>query len=67
MAQRKRRRSPFLTTEEAADFLRLAPQTLTNMRSNNEGPEYAKHGSRVAYTIKDLIAYSRSRRLPRKK
>lgn len=66
MARRKRRRSPFLTNEEAADYLRLAPQTLTNMRSNEEGPEYSKHGGRVTYTIKDLLAYSRSRRRRRK-
>jgi hypothetical protein len=59
--------SPFLTADEAAEFLRLRPHTLANMRSQQVGPAYSKHGGRVVYHIDDLIAWSRENRWPRHK
>ena len=50
--------SPFLTEVEAADFLKLKPKTLRNMRWRGEGPCYRKHGARVVYEVNDLTSYS---------
>ena len=59
-----RRPSPYLTEREAAEFLRLRPRTLANMRWRGIGPKYRKHGGRIVYDIDDLIAWSRSNGRP---
>lgn len=51
-------KSPFMTEDEAADFLKLKPKTLRNMRWRGEGPCYRKHGARVVYEVNDLTSYS---------
>ena len=53
------RSSPFLTTKEAAAFLRVRRRTLDNWRWVGKGPAFHKHGQRVVYTIEDLLAFSR--------
>jgi hypothetical protein len=53
----KRRRSELLTTEEAAEFLRLKPHTLENMRWQETGPYFLKLGGRVFYRRADLKAW----------
>lgn len=53
--------SPFLTTEEAADYLRIGVRALENFRLNGGGPKYRKHGAIVVYHIDDLIAWSKMR------
>ena len=53
--------SPYLTTKEAADFLRLKPRTLENMRWVGGGPQYHKHGGRVLYHIDELRRWSEAR------
>jgi hypothetical protein len=50
--------SPFFTEVEAANFLKLKPKTLRNMRWRGAGPCYRKHGSRVIYEVNDLKSYS---------
>jgi hypothetical protein len=62
LARKKRPR--FLTTAEAAEFLRLKKHTLENMRSGEGkgGPPHRKHGGRVFYHLDDLIAWSKSSR-----
>ena len=55
--------SPFMTEAEAADFLKLKPKTLRNMRWRGVGPCYRKHGSRVIYEVNDLKSYSSSSKL----
>ena len=50
--------SPFLTTREAAAFLRLRPSTLERWRSSGSGPPYRKFGGRVVYTLEDLEAFA---------
>ena len=50
--------SPYKTVLEAAEFLRLSPQTLNNMRSSGKGPSYHKHGRRILYHIDELSAWS---------
>lgn len=53
--------SPFLTTEEAAEFLRVEPRTMDNWRWSGGGPKFRKHGGRVVYHVKELIRYSETR------
>jgi len=50
--------SPYLTTGEAGDFLRLKRNTLEKMRRQGRGPRFRKHGRRVLYLIDDLEAWS---------
>jgi hypothetical protein len=54
----KRARSPYLTADEAAAFLRLAKHTLDNMRWLGTGPKFRKHGGRIFYHINDLKQWS---------
>jgi excisionase family DNA binding protein len=49
---------PFLTTKEAAHFLKLKPNTLEKMRVYGGGPIFRKHGRHVRYHIDDLNAWS---------
>ena len=58
----KSRRSKFLTTIEAAEYLRLVPHTLENMRWMRIGPDYRKHGGRVFYDREELKAWSERQR-----
>lgn len=53
---------PFLTTKEAARFLKLKPNTLEKMRVYGGGPIYRKHGRHVRYHIDDLTAWSDMRK-----
>ena len=53
---------PFLTTKEAANFLRLKPNTLEKMRVYGGGPQYRRHGRHVRYHIDDLTAWSELRK-----
>jgi hypothetical protein len=50
--------SGLLTTVEAADYLRLSPRTLEDMRITGTGPRYFKLGpgkrSKVVYRREDL-------------
>lgn len=57
----KKNSSPFLTTDEAAEFLRVNARTLTNWRWAGKGPSYRKHGQRVVYLVDDLIRFSQPR------
>ena len=50
--------SPFLTTQEAASYLRISARTMENWRWSNDGPEYRKHGGTVVYHLEDLNAFS---------
>jgi hypothetical protein len=61
----ERKSSPYLTVREAAEFLRLRPRTLDNMRWRGIGPKHRKHGGRIVYDINDLIEWSRGTGLPR--
>ena len=57
-----RRKSQLLTTKEAAEFLRLKPHTLENMRSEGKGPIFTKLGGRVFYHRADLKTWLRESR-----
>ena len=56
--QPKEPERPFLSTKEAAAWLRLTKNTLEKMRVNGTGPAYRKHGRYVRYHIEDLVDYS---------
>lgn len=51
----------FLTTEEAAAFLRLSPRTLEKQRVLGGGPRFRKFGARVLYAAVDLRAWADGR------
>jgi len=48
----------FLTTDEAASFLRLSPRTLEKQRVLGGGPRFRKLGARVVYAAADLRAWA---------
>lgn len=54
-------RSPFLTTKEAATYLRMSPRTIERLRVEGTGPPYKKCGTgkkaKVLYTFADLDAW----------
>lgn len=54
--------APFLTTREAARFLKLKPNTLEKMRVYGGGPVYRKHGRYVRYHFDDLTDWSDMRK-----
>ncbi|WP_417625240.1 helix-turn-helix domain-containing protein [Paremcibacter congregatus] len=53
--------SPFLTTREAADYLRLKPNTLEQKRMTGDGPAYRDHGV-IVYHRDDLDNWSEAQR-----
>ena len=54
--------SKLLTTQEAAEYLRIAASTLNKMRLTGGGPEFLKLGTRVVYDMKDLERWLGARR-----
>ncbi|MCP3960300.1 MAG: helix-turn-helix domain-containing protein [bacterium] len=54
--------SPFLTTQEAARYLRLRPSTLARWRSVGGGPPFRKFGGRVVYSREELEEYAEAGR-----
>ena len=50
----------FYSTEEAAKYLGLKPQTLANWRHLRKGPDYRTFGRRKLYSTSDLQAYADS-------
>ena len=50
----------FLTTDEAAAFLRLSPRTLEKQRVLGGGPRFRKFGARVVYAAADLRVWADS-------
>lgn len=48
----------YLTTAEAADFVRLSPRTMERLRVQGTGPRYIKAGrgkrAKVLYRVADL-------------
>jgi len=49
--------SPFLSEREAAFWLHVKPQTLSNWRHQGRGPAFVKLGSRVVYSKAALEAF----------
>ncbi|MCB0446253.1 MAG: helix-turn-helix domain-containing protein [Gelidibacter sp.] len=49
----------WLSTGQAASFLKLAPGTLQNWRSQGKGPYFIKRGNNVYYPKETLSSYLR--------
>ena len=49
--------SPWMTTEEAAAYRRLAPGTLKNWRVAGSGPKHRAIGRAIRYHVDDLDAF----------
>ena len=54
-------RSSFLTTNEAAAFLRLSPRTLERHRLIGSGAKFCRLGRKVVYRLSDLEAWASER------
>ncbi|MCP5113512.1 MAG: helix-turn-helix domain-containing protein [bacterium] len=54
--------SPYLDTQEAAEYLRIRPATLDRWRSVGGGPAFIKLGGRVVYAQADLDAFAEAGR-----
>lgn len=50
-----------LSTEEAAVYLGIRPNTLEVWRCKHKGPRYSKIGTRVLYDVDDLEAFFTAR------
>lgn len=58
-ANRAKRGSPFLNTDQAAAYLKLSGRLLKRLRSQGMGPLFRRHSRFVQYHIDDLDAWSR--------
>ena len=59
-AQRAKKGSPFLSTEQAAFYLGLSARKMQAMRRAGTGPAFRRHSRYVRYHIDDLDAWSRN-------
>ncbi len=55
-------KSPFLSIDEAALYLRVTARALEHFRGEGGGPAYRKHGGSIVYHIHDLDLWSSLRR-----
>lgn len=58
-AQRAKKGSPFLSTEQADFYLGLSARKLQQMRAAGTGPFFRRHSRYVRYHIDDLDAWSK--------
>ena len=54
--------TPYLSANEAANYLRISRRVLQSYRISGDGPAYRKHGARVVYHREDLDHWSGKRR-----
>ncbi len=59
MSKKRTLKSPFLTTVEAARYLRSTERTMQNWRWAGIGPKYRKHVGTIVYHVDDLLKFSR--------
>jgi DNA-binding transcriptional MerR regulator len=57
-ADRAKKGSPFLNTEQAAFYLGLSPRKLRALRTAGTGPRFRRHSRYVRYHIDDLDHWS---------
>jgi Helix-turn-helix domain len=57
-ANRAKRGSPFLNTDQAAAYLKLSSRLLKRLRRDGKGPVFRRHSRFVQYHIDDLEAWS---------
>ncbi|HEU4961961.1 MAG TPA: DNA-binding protein [Sphingomonas sp.] len=59
-ANRAKRGSPFLNTDQAAAYLKISSRLLKRLRVRGEGPIFRRHCRFVQYHIDDLDTWSRA-------
>lgn len=57
-ANRAKRGSPFLNTDQAAAYLKISARTLKRLRRGGKGPVFRRHSRFVQYHIDDLDGWS---------
>jgi hypothetical protein len=57
-ANRAKRGSPFLNTDQAAAYLKMSSRLLKRLRRAGKGPVFRRHSRFVQYHIDDLDAWS---------
>jgi hypothetical protein len=62
-AQRAKRGSPFLNTDQAAAYLKLTGKLLKRLRQAGKGPVFRRHSRYIQYHIDDLDAWSSNQAL----
>jgi hypothetical protein len=62
-ANRAKRGSPFLNTDQAAAYLKVSSRLLIRLRVKGDGPLFRRHCRYVEYHIDDLDAWSVERRM----
>lgn len=58
-ANRAKRGSPFLNTDQAAAYLKMSSRLLKRLRMKGAGPTFRRHSRFVQYHIDDLDGWSR--------
>jgi len=58
-ANRAKRGSPFLNTDQAAAYLKISSRNLRRLRRAGKGPIFRLHSRFIQYHIDDLDAWSR--------
>lgn len=58
-AERAKKGSPFLNTEQAGFYLGLSARKLQALRAEGKGPTWRRHSRYVRYHIDDLDAWSK--------
>ena len=58
-ANRAKRGSPFLNTDQAAAYLKMSSRLLKRLRRAGNGPVFRRHSRFVQYHIDDLDLWSR--------
>src|SRR3546814_16376296 len=61
-AGRAKRGSPFLTTDQAAAYLKISAKSLTRLRRAGQGPPFRRHCRFVQHHIDALDSWSRASR-----
>ena len=61
-ANRAKRGSPFLNTEQAAAYLKISSRLLKQLRKRGAGPDYRPHSRFIEYHIDDLDSWSAARK-----
>ena len=56
--ERRNKRSPFLTVEELAEYLRITVRQIRRMRTEGTGPPFRRHGGQIVYHQKEVDRWS---------
>ena len=59
-ANRAKRGSPFLNTDQSAAYLKISSRLLKRLRVRGEGPTFRRHCRFVQYHIDDLDGWSKA-------